>query len=118
MNNNDRFLLISIENPKLHITLTIGFSSLGVTGEEIPETRWGRVEEIRVPERGGSPSAVFPGLLTFAAVFLGVTQRWGELWVPFRSSFHLPFPPFPKNCLILRLVGNRVLVKLVIPCWH
>ena len=60
MNKNDRFLLISIENPKLHISLTIGFSSLGVTGEEIPETRWGRVEEIRVPERGGSPSAVFP----------------------------------------------------------
>ena len=42
MNKNDRVLLISIENPKLDISLSIRFSSLGVTGEE---TRWGRVEE-------------------------------------------------------------------------
>lgn len=41
---------------------------------------------------------------------MDVTQRWGERWIPFRSSFHLPFPPFPKKRLILRLVGNRVLV--------
>ena len=42
MNKNDRVLLISIENPKLDISLSIRFSFLGVTGEK---TRWGRVEE-------------------------------------------------------------------------
>ena len=67
--------------------------------------------EIGVPERGDSPFAVFLVSYKPSQQFFWVSRNVeASVGYLFTGSFHLSFPSFPKKRLILRLVGNRVLV--------
>ena len=67
--------------------------------------------ETGVPERGDSPSAVFLVSYKPSQQFFWVSRNVeASVGYLFTGSFHLSFPSFPKKRLILRLVGNRVLV--------
>ena len=67
--------------------------------------------ETGVPERGDSPSAVFLVSYKPSQQFFWVSPHVeASVGYLFTGSFHLSFPSFSKKRLILRLVGNRVLV--------
>lgn len=97
MNENDRFVLISIENPKLDIGLSIRFSSLGVTGEEISETRWGGWKRERGTRERRFSLRCLPSLLTFAAVFWMSRNVGASVGYLFAALFICLFPLSPRN---------------------